>query len=222
MANFGVHFAGAVVGGLGCGLIGLLVRGVENPWFGGACGLLAVVGALLPDIDHDDAIPNREIFGVLAAALPAGLLGWLAREWRWTTEQNICFFGLSYVLIRYGVAPVFKKITVHRGIIHSIPFALLAGQLVALSLFRFTVLERMLAGASLTVGFFVHLALDELFAVDFLGRSLKRSFGTAIKLRSKDWGPTLAVYAGLGLCSLLFVWQFGTQALRALKRVGVL
>jgi membrane-bound metal-dependent hydrolase YbcI (DUF457 family) len=159
---------------------------------------------------------------VLAAALPAGLLGWLAREWRWTTEQNICFFGLSYVLIRYGVAPVFKKITVHRGIIHSIPFALLAGQLVALSLFRFTVLERMLAGASLTVGFFVHLALDELFAVDFLGRSLKRSFGTAIKLRSKDWGPTLAVYAGLGLCSLLFVWQFGTQALRALKRVGVL
>jgi membrane-bound metal-dependent hydrolase YbcI (DUF457 family) len=218
MANFFMHGVGAGLAGLGSGCAALLIRGGENPWFAGATALIAFVGAMLPDIDHDEAIPNREIFSILAAAVPAGLLGWLAREWRWTSEQNICFFALSYLGIRFVLAPLFKKVTAHRGIIHSIPFGLLAAEVLALSLFRFTVMERLIAGAALFIGFMTHLALDELYAVDFLNRRLKQSFGTAIKLRSSEVWATGLCYLGLIVCTGVFLYRFGPQVMRIIER----
>lgn len=213
-----MHATGATLAGVGCGALSVLVLGTSNPWFAGATALAAFVGGLLPDIDHDEAIPIREIFSILAAAIPAGVLPWLTRHQGFSTEQNICFFAGSYALIRWVAAPIFKSLTAHRGIFHSIPFAIVAGEAVALSLVGFTVLERILLGFSIAAGCFMHLALDEIYAVDFTGRRLKKSFGTAIKLWSDDLIPTMLCYGALvGLTGAAFA-MFGPQLLLLAKR----
>lgn len=192
----------------------------DNYAFAGACLVAGYVGSMLPDIDHDEAIPIREVFSVLAAVVPASLMPWLTPE-RLNTEQAICFFAATYVFIRFPLSWGLKRLTVHRGIFHSIPFCLVAGLFVAVILSGLGPRERLLLGGSVSVGAFVHLLLDEIFAVNFLGAKLKKSFGTAIKLWSGDLVPTLACYGALALLSYTFVARFGTfiSALQPLHRV---
>lgn len=192
----------------------------DNFAFAGACLVAGYVGSMLPDIDHDEAIPIREVFSVLAAVVPASLMPWLTPE-RLNTEQAICFFAATYVFIRFPLSWGLKRLTVHRGIFHSIPFCLVAGLFVAVVLSGLGPRERLLLGGSVSVGSFVHLLLDEIFAVNFLGAKLKKSFGTAIKLWSGDLVPTLACYGALALLSYTFVARFGTfiSALQPLHRV---
>lgn len=217
MANFGVHAAGAAAAGIGCGVMSLAVFGGKNPAFAGAAAVAAFVGGMLPDIDHDEAIPIREVFSLLAAVVPAMLLPVLARQ-GFSTEELICFFAAVYVAIRFVVAEAFKRLTVHRGIFHSIPFIVAAGEAVALGLMNLSPPERLLIGASITIGAFTHLLLDEVYAVDFTGRKLKKSFGTAIKFWSPDLGPTLLCYGALGLLTLIGAVQIGPQLLTWLQR----
>jgi membrane-bound metal-dependent hydrolase YbcI (DUF457 family) len=197
MANFAVHVGGGIAAGLGCTAMSLLVFDFKNPWFAATAGVTAIVGSMLPDIDHDEAIPIREVFGVLAAAIPAMAMPYLMRVYGLSTEQGICFFSATYLAIRFVVAPIFKAFTVHRGIFHSLPFIVAAGQALALGLVGLNPMERLLIGISLMFGALVHLILDEIYAVDFTGRRLKKSFGTAIKLWSPDLIPTMLCYGAL-------------------------
>lgn len=217
MANFGVHAAGAAAAGIGCGALSLAVFAGKNPAFAGAAAVAAFVGGMLPDIDHDEAIPIREVFSLLAAVVPAMLLPVMARH-GFSTEELICFFAAVYVTIRFVVAEAFKRLTVHRGIFHSIPFIVAAGEAVALGLMNLSPPERLLIGASVTIGAFTHLLLDEIYAVDFTGRKLKKSFGTAIKFWSPDLAPTLLCYAALALLTLIGAVQIGPQLLAWFQR----
>ena len=161
---------------------------------------------VLPDIDHDEAIPIREVFGILAALVPGMALPWLTRNY-FDTETAICFFAAAYCGIRFVVAPIFKRFTVHRGIFHSIPFILLAGEAVALGLVGLGPRERVIIGASVVLGALTHLVLDEVFAVNFLGMKMKKSFGTAIKLWAPSLPATLVCYAALVVLS----WQLWSR-----------
>ena len=219
MANFGTHCAGGVAAGAAGAAASLLWR-PDNLAFAGACGVAGFVGSMLPDIDHDDAIPIREVFSILAAVIPASLIPWLTPE-PLNTEEAICFFAATYALIRWPLSWGVKRLTVHRGIFHSIPFCIAAGEFVAIALGGLVPRERLLLGASVAVGAFTHLLLDELFAVNFLGAKLKRSFGTAIKLWSRDPIATALCWGLLALLSYTFVARFGTflRPLEPLHRV---
>lgn len=189
----------------------------NNPAFAGAAAVAAFIGGMLPDIDHDEAIPIREVFSLIAAVVPAMLIPIMARK-GFSTEETICFFAATYVGIRFVGAELFKRLTVHRGIFHSIPFIIAAGEAVALSLMNLTPPERLLIGASVTIGAFTHLLLDEIYAVDFTGRKLKKSFGTAIKFWSPDLVPTLLCYGALGLLTLIGAVQIGPQLVAWVQR----
>lgn len=208
MANFATHCAGGALAGLGGAVASLLWR-PDNLAFAGACFIAGYVGSMLPDIDHDEAIPVKEVFSVLAAVVPASLMPWLTPE-RLNTEQAICFFAVTYAFIRWPLSWGLKRLTVHRGILHSLPFCLVAGEFVAIILGGLGPRERLLLGGSVSLGCFTHLLLDEIFAVNFLGAKLKRSFGTAIKLWSGDLVPTLLCWGALASLSYVFVARFGT------------
>ncbi|MBF0574038.1 MAG: metal-dependent hydrolase, partial [Desulfamplus sp.] len=45
-----------------------------------------------------------------------------------TPEFIITYFVISFIFIKYGLCTLVKKITTHRGIMHSIPFALLCSE----------------------------------------------------------------------------------------------
>lgn len=219
MANFATHCVGGVVAGVGGAVFSLLWR-PDNLAFAGACLVAGFVGGMLPDIDHDEAIPIREVFSILAAVVPACLMPMLVPS-TFNTEQAICFFAATYAAIRWPVSWGLKRLTVHRGIFHSIPFCLVAGLFVAIVLNRLGPRERLLLGGSVSLGALAHLILDEVFAVNFLGAKLKKSFGTALKLWSGDLVPTLLCYGSLALLTYTFVARFGTfiEALKPLHRV---
>ena len=103
------------------------------------------------------------------------------------------------LFIRFGVGSWIKKITVHRGMIHSIPMAILAGQLTFFAVTG-TIEERLLKAASLTLGFLSHLILDEIYSIDSTGAKLrlKKSFGTALKWSNpKRPGSVAIIYASI-------------------------
>lgn len=208
MANFKMHLAGAALAGGGAVAAALTLFGVQSAPTAGVGFIAATLGGLLPDLDHDHAVPIRELFSLAAAIVPASVLPTLlqigiAPEWA------VLFCAASYVVIRFGVSEVVKRLTVHRGIFHSVPFLVCAGLATALLLRPFTDRDRLYLGASVMVGALVHLILDEFYAVDFTGKSLKKSFGTALKFWAPSRWASIACYALMGVLLILSVLEFG-------------
>jgi membrane-bound metal-dependent hydrolase YbcI (DUF457 family) len=157
---------------------------------------LTTVGGLLPDLDSDSSVPSREMFGMLSA-LTAVILVRPISQMDFSVEQTLGIAILGYFLMRYGGAWVFRYLTVHRGMFHSIPASLVAGLGLYLVYpsgdFR---LKLYLAGG-VTLGYLSHLILDEIYAFDFNGLAIKPNqfAGTALKFGSASWLATLFTYA---------------------------
>lgn len=182
MANFNTHLTGGfVVSGIlatTCYKAGLL--GHQDFLL---CVAIGTAGGLLPDIDADNSRPIK--LGFAAASLLFAFA--LVMHWRGTLSllSLLGLWGLGYLLMRYAVFAVFTRLTVHRGIIHSIPYMLLlALGLVYLNYYLLgsTATSSWFYGLFLLVGSLTHLLLDELYSVNILGARMKRSYGTAMKV----------------------------------------
>src|SRR5262249_34170488 len=87
---------------------------------------LTTLGGLLPDLDSDSSVPVREVFGLAATVTPL-LLTRRIMSHGFTGEQTLVILCAIYVLIRYGIRALLARLTVHRGMFHSIPAMLIAG-----------------------------------------------------------------------------------------------
>ena len=157
---------------------------------------------MLPDIDSDTSKSFQECI-YLTAGIGCILT---ATRLRNHVDPDLAMFGgaIIFLLIRFGLSPLIKTLTVHRGMIHSIPMAILCGELVFFVVTG-TVAERLVKAAALTIGFLSHLILDEVYSIDSSGTSLrlKRSFGTALKWSNpKRPGSVTVIY------SLVFLLGF--------------
>jgi membrane-bound metal-dependent hydrolase YbcI (DUF457 family) len=159
---------------------------------------LTTLGGLLPDLDSDSGVPVRELFGLAAVVAPLMLVPRLP-PWL-NMEQRLVVLGGLYLLIRYPVAAVFKRVTVHRGMFHSIPALLITGLAVYLAYDSESDLVRITLALGTMLGFLSHLVLDELCSVDFTGATvtLNKFAGSAVKFFSPSWMATLACYSLLG------------------------
>jgi hypothetical protein len=170
-------------------------------------GGLTALGGLLPDLDSDSSVPVRELFGLAAAA--AGFLVLRPLEERgYTLEQRAVLAGGLYLFVRYGVRELFARITVHRGMFHSIPAMLIAGLVVFLLDHGPNLTARLVLAGGTVLGFLSHLVLDELYAIDLLGARLRpnRFASSALKLFSPSVTATLFTYALLAWLALL-AWR---------------
>jgi membrane-bound metal-dependent hydrolase YbcI (DUF457 family) len=169
---------------------------------------LTALGGLLPDLDSDSGVPVRELFGLLAVAVPLLVARRLLRRSDLTPEQTLVILSGTYLFIRYGLSAVFKNLTVHRGMFHSLPAMLIAGLCVFLLYHNPRIELRLYLAGGVMLGFLSHLVLDELYAVDFNGVLFRRNkfAGSALKLFSPSWPATLATYFVLGiLCFIAWV-----------------
>ncbi|MBZ5711790.1 metal-dependent hydrolase [Nannocystis pusilla] len=198
MANFRVHVLGAAIpSALAAGLA--MAGGLVTPAVGGVCFGLGVLGGMLPDIDADNSVPTRIIFGTLAVAAAAAVALALREH---TAPWLVALAALAaFAVIRVGLRGFTAWLCVHRGLVHSLPFAALVGAVavhLAWRSFHLAPTPAWLAGVFLTGGFLIHLVLDELFSVDLVGARMKRPFGTALKLGSRrQWLGTALLYAGV-------------------------
>ena len=198
MAGFRTHIT--VSGALGITYGGFAVQPLGFTTEAGvlAAGVTAV-GGMLPDLDSDSGIPVREMFGLAAAVVPLMLVRRLTHAGV-SPEGVLATLLFGYVVIRYGAANLFKRLSVHRVMYHSIPAMFIAGLCVYLAYHSPDRTIRLMLACGVMLGFLSHLVLDEVYSVDWRGLrpKLKSSAGSAFKFGSSSLVATGVCYAILG------------------------
>jgi hypothetical protein len=199
MASFPVHLGTSAALGVLYGLGGAHYTNTIDWGQAALAGGLTALGGILPDLDSDSGKPVREIFGVAGAFIPLLLIPRLAQVFP-EPEQVLVIVASLYFFIRFGLANLFRRLTVHRGMFHSIPGMLICGLGVYLIYTHRTMSLRHYMALGVMIGFLSHLVLDEIYAVDFNGATvrLNKFAGSAVKLYSQSWTATLITYGCLG------------------------
>lgn len=204
MAGFQTHISVSTVTGIAYGLWG---------WQSGApvetcvlAGGLCSVSGMLPDLDSDSGRPVQEMSSFAAAVVPMLMIERF-ENFGWSREMMVVAGAAIYAAIRFGVAELFKRYTVHRGMWHSIPACIACGLLAFLIVGGQDLAIRGFKAGAVSLGFFSHLLIDELWSLSLRsGRlNIKRSFGTALKFFGNERWPNLAVYGKLVVLGFMAV-----------------
>jgi hypothetical protein len=199
MASYRGHLMFSTALGAGYGGLALW-QGAVTP-MGAALGAgLTAISGLLPDLDSDSGMPLRIMFNLAALLSPVLLLHQVLDLQLPLIQTGLVLLGIA-LLVRYPVAHLFKRFTVHRGMFHSVPGMLIAGLVVFLAFHRADIALRLFIAGGTMIGFLSHLVLDELCSVDFTGTHIKlnKAAGSAVKLSSSSWLATGATYLVLGV-----------------------
>ncbi len=167
MAGFKTHITTSSLLGVGLGATALTVYDAPLPaciLAGGLCG----VSGMLPDLDSASGVPKRESIAFAAAVVPL-LMAERFKRMGMPAEYIVLLGGFMYLFIRFGVAKILTRFTVHRGMFHSLPACLIAGELAFLISGHENVWQRYFNGGAVMLGFMSHLVLDEIWALDFRG-----------------------------------------------------
>lgn len=201
MADFKTHITVSTLAGIGYGAGAHFAYDVPMTTCILAGGLCSVSG-MLPDVDSNSGVPLRESLA-FAAAVVSMMMVDRFQQLGLSAEMIVLAGGAVYLAVRFGFGEFLRRYTVHRGMFHSIPAAIVAGELAFLLASGDVAMRSYKAGA-VAAGYLVHLLLDEFFSVEWYhGRMrFKKSFGTALKMFGGDWGPNLSTYAKL----VLFTW----------------
>ncbi len=207
MADFKTHITTSSVLGVGYATTGFLAFGMPLPTAVLAGGLCGVAG-MLPDLDSGSGIPLRESVAFTAAIVP--MLMFERFQLLFGSMELVALAGaLVYLLIRFGLAPLLKKYTVHRGMFHSIPAAIIATEIAYMVCMTGGMEMRIFKAGAVFVGFMSHLLLDEVWSLYWhRGRlRVKKSFGTAVKLWSNNTWGTISTYAKLAILTFLVYYD---------------
>lgn len=181
MANFPTHIAiGTVVSGaLATVTVAADMVAPENIV---AVTLAGVLGSVLPDIDLKDSRPSRAMFAGLAVFFAFAVLFSLERKYS-IVEMLMLWLG-TMLGIQYVAQAAFHRLSVHRGIWHSLIGAALCACVTAIVYSRLLGRHEgvaWLAAGFMFIGYLTHLVLDEIYSVDVMDTRIKSSFGTALK-----------------------------------------
>jgi len=201
MANFNTHFnvasgASAIFSGT------LLSMEVLTPEEAVVAFFLGTLGGLLPDVDSAHSTSIKVGFNVLSLLVTIMVI--FTKSSTYSLIEMFLVTSLVFIGIRYALLDVFRQISKHRGMFHSIPVAFIWGILIAILMHFFFGLNALVSwvyGFMVTVGYFVHLILDESYSVDLRNKRIKKSFGTALKLgkfkKPKDKVQTALIYMSI-------------------------
>lgn len=204
MAGFQTHIATSTLTGVGYGVWGYQSGApLETCLLAGA---LCSVSGMLPDLDSDSGRPVQEMSAFAAAVVPMLMLDRFATL-GWSHEMMALAGAGIYAAIRFGVAALFKRYTVHRGMWHSLPACLACGLIAFLIVAGPDLAVRVYKAAAVSLGFLSHLVLDEIWSLQLRSGKLnvKRSFGTALKFFGKSRGANLAMTGLLAVLMFLAV-----------------
>lgn len=203
MANFNTHITVAAIasGALATAFLGAQIIKPQDVVI---LSLVGTVGGMLPDIDSDKSTPVKLMFSTLAIIF--GFMAMFAKVSHFSIIELWIVWGIGYALVRHVAFEVFKSLTVHRGIFHSIIAGLFFwffATTISYNIFDFTKFLSWTIGFFVFFGFIVHLCLDELYSVDLLNRRIKRSLGTALKFYDNNTKNSLYM---LGAVLLMFIF----------------
>ena len=163
--------------------------------------ILGWVAGMLPDLDSQTGRPVRELSAITGAVAPLMLLQH-TNALGISGDRAMLFALLLYGIVRYGGASISGRLTVHRGMFHSIPALLISAELTFLSYASDEQRVRGLMAGAVALGFLSHLILDEVYSVQWDGTriKLKRSSGSALKFLGREALPN-----GVAIGLLMFL-----------------
>ena len=188
---------------LGAGYAAVWIHAGVGWSHGALAGALCAVSGMLPDLDSDSGKPTREVFGITAALGALLSLHRLRREGV-EADAALLLAGAAYFVIRFGGAWLLKRLTVHRGMFHSLPAAGIAAGLAALAPDGSGPGGPWLLAGGVFLGYLSHLVLDDLFSPGVRGAAGRHSAaGPALKLISRSASATLLTWSLLGVLAYL-------------------
>jgi membrane-bound metal-dependent hydrolase YbcI (DUF457 family) len=216
MADFRTHMLTSTAVGVVYGLAGYRSGlSIQTSLIAG--GLCSVSG-MLPDLDSDSGRPLREATTLSAAVIPMLMVERFQRLGLDHETLVLIAAGL-YIILRFGITEIFRRYTVHRGMWHSLPAAIVVGMLAYLVMASEDISIRLFKTMAVVLGFLSHLILDEIWSVDYRKGQykFKQSFGTALKLWGNCRWANVSTYAKLAVLAFLiyedqdFMDKFGTH-----------
>lgn len=201
MANFQTHLVVAS-GASAIASVTVLTAGLASTQEALVYFSLGVIGGLLPDIDADNSAPIRLFFNWLG--LSCGFLVVFSLVDQLSIAELLLLWAGTYVAVRFLVFELFARLTIHRGVFHSLLAAIFfacANASVAYHVFGSDPQTAWLGGCFVFMGYVVHLLLDEAYSVDLLNSRVKRSFGSAVKpiAVANPWGSLALALATYGV-----------------------
>ncbi len=167
MPGYQTHITWSSAAGAGLGCFAKLFYDVSIPQavFG---GVLCALGGVLPDIDSDTSRAYKRCITTISGTCVL-LLASRLRDFNLEPEGVVTTCAAVYFFIVYVIGGVVKKLTVHRGMFHSTPFAVIAAELIFI-LSSGTTQLRLFKSASIALGVLIHLTLDEINSFSVLDR----------------------------------------------------
>jgi len=182
MANFDTHLV--VAAGASAILSGsMLSMEIILPTEAVMAFALGTFGGLMPDIDSDNSKSISIGFNILS--LLVTILAVFMKSSTYSIVEMLIMSLVIFSIVRFGMIIVFRNISRHRGMFHSIPVAVMWGVITAIIMHLFFGLSSLLSwvyGIMMSSGYIVHLILDEIYSVDLRNKRIKKSAGTALKL----------------------------------------
>jgi hypothetical protein len=208
MAGYRGHIAFSTGFGVAYGAAGFWFFQMD-PLTSCLAGGLTAASGLLPDLDSDSGVPVRTLFGLASVLVPLLAVPRLIAM-RLPLPQVLLILLGGHLFIRYVLARMFKRLTVHRGMFHSIPGMAIAGLIVFLLYHHHLLLARVYMAGAAMLGFLSHLVLDEMCSVDLSGAHvrLNKFAGSALKFASPSWSATVGTYVILAGLAFLAAMQF--------------
>ena len=224
MANFNTHLNTAVIiTGLASATLlsagHIELKGALWLWF------LGSIGGLLPDIDSDNSTSLDTIFNLFALSAVLLVLHYITTELiiEISFIELIVVPLLVYGFMKYIIRPIFEWITVHRGSCHSLLFILLCALLTTQVTWKLNdqsttqaAVFAWLTGGFILFGGLIHLLLDEIYSVDLSNVTIKRSFGTALKIADFD-NKLITLASIIAIAGLIYVAPPTEQTITALS-----
>ena len=209
MADFRTHITASSV-------LGVAYGGAAHAFFdvplstSVLAGGLCAVSGMLPDVDSNSGRPLHEGLAFAAAVVPMMMVDRF-QQLGWTPESIVLAGAALYVFVRFALGELLKRYTVHRGMFHSLPAAVIFGEMAFLLTSGSDLRLRVYKAGAVVVGYVTHLVLDELYSIDWhRGRlRLKKSFGTALKMFSHKWWPNVSAYLKLGVLTYIVLCEPG-------------
>jgi hypothetical protein len=177
--------------------------------YGSVAALLTTMSGLLPDLDSDSGVEMKGFTGILGVLVAVAVWQKMAQvNPAPAFEYHLWAVVCAYVLVRHGLRRIATRLTVHRGISHSMPTCAVWGALTYLYYPTDFHLLRLVMGVAVMLGFFSHLLLDEICSVDLRGARLNKAFGTAIKFWAPSPWTTVGMYGLLSYLSWRVIQQW--------------
>ena len=198
MAKVESHFSISIGLAIAYSLLGVIFLAIK-PEIVFLAAVLVVITGILPNIDEGGETASN-FSGLIAAAAPLLLMQLYPNmQTAGVSRMALTVIG-SYFISKYIFDNVILNMTSHRGVMHSIPAAIITFEVIFLLFHDLSMQPRLYLACGGFTGFFSHLMIDGYTNLDLMNRALGKGVTkkpSALKLTAETSTTTLVTYSTL-------------------------